>query len=278
MESPMKTHCVLVLLLSVTAPPAVLAQTPIQFRWQKGAVLSYKVKTVTAVTEVVSGGKQQFGSRLDLTKRYRVVDVDTGGTATLEYSVTAMRNEQTRPNGEVLLYDSADLAKSTPGLREQLGKFVGTTLAVLRVDPTGAVVEVKQGPPGRYTAEPLFTLVLPKFPVQAGKEWTRPFDLKLDPPLGTGEKYAAKQECRCTKLEGGKATIALATSFKPLPESVQERMPLVQKETQGRVVFDIAAGRVAEVRLTVDRTLDNHQGPGSSYHFESSYSEQYTAD
>jgi hypothetical protein len=55
-------------------------------------------------------------------------------------------------------------------------------------------------------------------------------------------------------------------------------MPLVQKETQGTVVFDVAAGRVAEVRLTVDRTLENHQGPGSSYHFESSYSEQYVAN
>jgi hypothetical protein len=278
MESQVKTHWILVLLLTAVAPPAVFAQAPLQFRWQKGAVLSFKVKSVTAVTEVVSGGKQQFGSRLDLTKRYRVVDVDNNGTATLEYSVTAMRNEQTRPNGEVLLYDSADLAKSTPGLREQLGKFVGTTLAVVRVDPTGAVVEVKQGPAGRYGAEPLFTLVLPTVPVQAGKEWVRPFDLTLDPPLGTGEKYAAKQECRCTKLEGGKATFALAMTFKALPESIQERMPLLQKQTQGVVLFDIAAGRVAEVRLTVDRTLENHQGAGSSYHFESSYSEHYVAD
>jgi hypothetical protein len=274
----MKPFWLLVLLLTASVPPRASAQVPMQFRWQKGAVLSCKVKSVTAVTEVVSGGKQQFGSRLDLTKRYRVVDVDAGGTATLEYSVIAMRNEQTRPNGEVLLFDSANLAKSTPGLREQLGKFVGTTLAVVRVDATGAVVEVKQGPAGRYAAEPLFTLVLPKTGVQAGKAWTRSFDLKLDPPLGTGEKYAAKQVCRCTKLEAGKATIALTTSFNPLPESVQERMPLVQKETQGTVVFDIAAGRVAEVRLTVDRTLENHRGPGSSYHFESSYREQHVAD
>jgi hypothetical protein len=274
----MNRHWSLILLLTVIAPPAASAQAPIQFRWQKGAVLSYKVKSVTAVTEVVSGGKQQFGSRLDLTKRYHVVDVDAGGIATLEYSVTAMRNEQTRPNGETLLYDSADLAKSTPGLREQLGKFVGSTLAVVRVDATGAVVEVKKGPADRYGAEPPFTLVLPKVAVEAGKEWVRPFDLTLDPPLGTGEKFRAEQKCRCTKLEASKATIALATSFKALPESVQERMPLVQKETQGTAVFDIAAGRVVEVRLSVDRTLENHQGAGSSYRFESSYSEQYVAD
>ena len=76
----------------------------------------------------------------------------------------------------------------------------------------------------------------------------------------------------------GEATIAVATKFRAMPESVQERMPLIQKETQGTVVFDVKAGRVAEVRLTVDRTLENHQGPGSSYHFESTYTEQHVAD
>ena len=37
-----------------------------------------------------------FRSHLELRKCYRVADVDARGTATLEYSVTAMRNEQTR--------------------------------------------------------------------------------------------------------------------------------------------------------------------------------------
>jgi hypothetical protein len=272
MESPMRTRYFVAIMLAMIGPNAVWSQPALHFRWQKGQILTYKVTHVTAVTEVVRDTKQQFGSRLDLTKRYRVADVDGKGLATLEYSVTAMRNEQTRPNGEVLLFDSADPVKSTPGLREQLAKYVGTTLAVIRVDAVGQVIEVKQGPADRYGAEPPFALVLPPSAVEIGQVWTRAFDLTLDPPLGTGEKYKAQQECRCKKLEAGKATIALATTFKTTPESVQERLPLLQKEVQGEVVFDMTAGRVADVRLTVDRTLANHQGPGSSYHFESTYS------
>jgi hypothetical protein len=278
MESPMNTRWIAAVLLALACPNAAWAQSPMQFRWQKGQILTYRVKHVTAVTEVVSDGKQQFGSRLDLTKRYRVADVDGKGVATLEYSVIAMRNEQTRPNGEVLLFDSADPDKSTPGLREQLTKYVGTTLAVLRVDAAGQVIEVKQGPTERYGAEPPFTLVLPGSAVLIGQVWLRNFELTLDPPLGTGEKYKAQQECRCKKFEGGKVTIALATAFKTMPESVQERMPLLQKEAQGEVVFDTTAGRVADVRLTVDRTLANHQGPGTSYHFVSTYTEQHVAE
>jgi hypothetical protein len=274
----MKAQWILVLLIASAVAPAARAQAPWQFRWQKGQVLSYQVKNVTSVTELVGSDKQQFGSRLDLRKRYRVVEVDAGGTATLEYSVAAMRNEQTLPGGDVLLFDSADPAKSTPGLREQLAKYVGTTLAAFRIDAAGKVIEVKQGPADRYETEPPFTLILPAFPVKEGQGWLRDFTLTLEPPLGTGEKYQAQQRCQCTKLAAGKANITLATSFKKMPESVQERLPLLQKETQGEVVFDVAAGKVMEVRLTVDRMLENHQGPGSSYHFQSSHSEQHVPE
>ncbi len=270
----MTARSMLVVLLAGTYAATAQAQTPWQFRWEKGQILSYRVKHLTTVTEVVGNGKQQFGSRLELTKRYRILDVDATGVATLDYSVTAMRNEQTRPNGEVLLFDSTDPAGSTPGIRDQLAKYVGTVLAVLRVDAAGKVVEVKQGPAERYADEPPFTLVLPGAAVAEGAAWLRKFDVTLHPPLGTGEKYPAEQECRCTKIAGGKAAIALKTAFKTAPASVQEQIPLVPKEVQGEAIFDVTAGQIAEVRLSVDRTLDNHQGPGSSYHFQSTYTEE----
>jgi hypothetical protein len=263
----------LVVLVAWIAPVAQ-AQTPLQFRWAKGDVLSYRVKHDTTVTEVIDGGKHQFKSHLELLKRFRVADVDGAGVATLEYSLAAMRNEQTRPGGDVLRFDSTDPDKSTPELRDQLGKYIGTTLAVLRIDQTGKVIAVKQGPAARHMAEPPFTVVLPGSAVQQGQGWTREFDVTLDPPLGTGEKHTARQEFQCMKMEDGKATIALKTIFKAMPEAVQERMPLLQKEAQGSVVFDVAAGRVAVIRLEIDRTLMNHQGEGSSYRYESTYIEE----
>jgi hypothetical protein len=277
-EKPMKTRWTLVLLLAAAFVSRTQAQTPWQFRWQKGQILAYRVKHDTTVTEVVAGGKQQYGSHLALTKRYHVLDVDAQGIATLEYRVTAMRNEQTRPDGEVLLFDSADLAKSTPTIRDQLAKYVGTTLAVLRVNPAGNVIAVKQGPADRYAAEPPFTLVLPGVPLLEGMSWRRSFDVTLNPPLGTGEKYSAEQECRCAKFTDGNATVALKTAFKSMPASVQEQIPLVPKELSGEVIFEVTAGHVIAVRLGVDRTLENHQGAGSSYRFQSTYTEEFLRD
>ena len=116
--------------------------------------------------------------------------------------------------------------------------------------------------------------MLPGAALVEGASWRRPFEVTLNPPLGTGEKYAAEQEYNCTKFADGKAVIALKTAFKNPPPAVQEQIPLVPKELAGEVIFDTAAGRVVAVRLSVDRTLDNHQGAGSSYRFQSTYVEE----
>ncbi len=270
----MQPGWIVAMLLAVVWAQSATAQTW-QFRWEKGQILAYKVKHSTAVAEVVDGNKVESVSQLHLVKRWHVLDVDEQGIATLKLTLDAMRSEQKRPTGETLLFDSQDLDKSTPELREQMGKFVGQTLAVLRVDVQGRAVEVKQGSFERYQAEPPFTLLLPKAETQAGQSWVRPYTIAIEPPLGTGEKYEAQQKYHCSRLDDGKATIAVKTEFKTQPESAQERLPLLQKEVEGQVVFDLKAGRLQGVRFVIDRTVEQHQGPGSSYRFQSEYTEEF---
>src|SRR5580704_3706737 len=80
-----------------------------RFRWQQGQTLYYRAQHTTDVAEVVGGNKVETKSKVNLVRGWKVVAVDADGTATLEMSISALRNEQTRPNGEVLLFDSRDL-------------------------------------------------------------------------------------------------------------------------------------------------------------------------
>lgn len=245
-----------------------------QFRWHKGQVLTYKAEHKTNVEEVAAGSKVVSHSKLHVVKRWQVVDADEQGNGTLQMSLASMRNEQTRPNGEVLLFDSANPDKSTPELRDQMSKFIGTTLAVLRVDKQGRILEVKQGSASRFEAEPPFVVVFPAVAPKEGLNWVRPFNVTLEPPYGTGEKLPAAQKYQCTKIVGGTASLTVANQFKALPESVKDQVPLVQKMAEGKVTFDIPAGRLVDVQLNIDRTLMNHHGEGSSYHFQSWFTEQ----
>jgi hypothetical protein len=264
----------LALVLIVTATAS--AQTADwRFRWQQGQTLYYRVQHTTAVAEVVGGNKVETKSKINLVRGWKVVAVDVDGTATLEMSISALRNEQTRPNGEVLLFDSRDLDKSTPALREQLSKMIGQTLVVLRIDTLGRVVEVKQGQASRFEAEPPFGMTLPGTAMGVGQSWERKYNVVLDPPLGTGEKHAAAQSCRCAKLDGGLATLTLTTALAKIPENKADQLPLLQKLPQGEVIFDIQHGRMHALRLTIEREVQGHQGEGSSYRFQSTYTEQY---
>ncbi len=266
----------LAILVGVSLVATASAQgTPWRFHWQPGQVLSYAVESVTTVTETVGGSKIETTSKVSLLKRWQVLAVDGAGVATLQLTLASLRNEQTRPDGGVLLFDSAHPEKSTPELREQMARYVGRPLAVLRVDGRGKVVEVKQGDAARYESEPPFVLELPLSAPAAGHSWERTYRVTLGPPLGTGEKYDALQRYACDRAEGGTAVVRLTTQFKTLPRNLTERLPLLQKQPEGEVVFDVRAGRLQSARLWTDRVLEGHQGPGSSYRFQNSSTERY---
>ena len=249
-------------LICASAAPA--QQASWQFRWQKGQVLSYQAEHKINVEEIVEGSKVVSASKLNVLKRWQVLEIDAQGGATLQLSLGAMRNEQTRPSGEVLLFDSAQADKGTPELKEQMSKFIGKTLAILRIDAQGRVLEVMQGSASRYEAEPPFVVAFPSGAAQEKQAWLRNYRVTLDPPYGTGENYDATQRCECTKIAGGKATLAVTNQFKSMPASVKDHVPLIQKLTEGLVTFDLQAGHLSAVQLSIDRTLMNHHGEGSS--------------
>ncbi|MBI2805183.1 MAG: hypothetical protein HYX68_09425 [Planctomycetes bacterium] len=255
--------------LTFTVP--AFAQLPWQFQWKKGQVLTYKVKHVTSVVEVVNTTRNQSDSKLDLVNRWEVTDLDVKGIATLKLTLVSMRNEQKRAKGDTVLFDSQNLEKSTPELREQMKKYIGATLAIVRMDGFGRIIDVKQGSRATFEAEPPFLVVFPAAKAEAGQAWRRPFKIVFDPPYGTGEKFDADQRYECKSIKDGKATISLSTSFKTMPDNARERLPLLQKEVQGEIVFDLPTGRLMSARLSIDKTIENHQGKGSSYQFKSQY-------
>jgi hypothetical protein len=249
-----------------------------RFHWEKGQVLSYRFEHVSSATEVADGKTAGFSSKLTLLKRWQVKDVGADGVATLEMSLAAMRHEITRPDGKAMVYDSADDAKSDPDMKEQLSKYVGPVLAVLRLDGSGRVVEVKEskhGPASKFESDLPFKLVLPAGELKEGSAWERKYAVTLDPPQGTGEKYDAKQTYTCQSVKDGAAVVTFKTTIANLPESAADQRPLLPWLTEGTVVFDLKAGLMKSARVVIDQERKGHQGEGSSYRMRSTYTEEY---
>lgn len=271
-------HGMLTAILSVCLAATAAAQSPLKFRWQAGDVLTYAVQHDTAASEVANGQKIDTTSKLNHVKRWQVLDVDAQGVATVQLSLKLLRVEIKSPEGETLLFDSENLDKSTAQMKEQLGKYVNQPLVLLRIDARGKVLEVKEckhGPASRFESEPPFVFTLTDEAVQAGRFWNRDYNITLEPPQGTGEKYEAAQRYVCDSLSNVQANIGLTTTIKAPPSAVADQVPLLQLQPEGQIVFDVQAGRLHSARLKIDKELKGHQGEGSSYRFLSTYTEQY---
>jgi hypothetical protein len=278
-EGFMVRGCFLALFAGLVLASAASAQAG-RFAWKAGQILVYRIEQVTSESEVDEGNKAETGSKLNTVKCWKILDVDAAGTATLQLWINSLRYERTAPGGEVLVFDSAEPDKSTPAMREQMASFVGQTLAVLRIDNKGKVVEVKQckkGSASQYESSPPFAVVLPEEGLRAGQTWERTYAITVEPPLGAGEKYDASQKYDCKAIEGGTASISLTTTPKTLPMALGDQIPLLDKQVEGEVVFDTEAGLLRSVRLHVDKELKNHKGEGSSFRFQSTYTEQQVA-
>lgn len=254
-----------------------MAQDAWRFRWQAGQVLTYRAEHQTKVAEVTAEGRSESKTTLTLTKRWQVQGVDASGIATVQHSLAALRMETATPRGETLLFDSAAPDKSDPRLREQLSKLIGVPLSTLRVNDRGKVIEVKEskfGPASRFEAELPFVLVLPDAEVKPGQNWERAYEITQEPPVGAGEKYAAAQTYTCTSVDAAGLHVSMTTAMKAQPKSLADRMPLLPLQPEGTVVFDLKNGRLHSAKLTVKKELKGHAGEGSSYTFESTYSEQ----
>lgn len=252
------------------------AQGP-RWRWKSGQELTYRVEQFTQASDTSNGSTAETSNQLVLTRRWQVVDVDSAGVATIHLKLLSLKSEITTPGGEVLRYDSSNLDKSTPQMREQMARYVGPTIAVLRIDSLGKVVEAKDlgfGAASQYENNLPFHGVLPEGKPEFGTAWERNYQITLVPPQGTGDKFAAVQRYVCKEVSGDLLRVSLSTELKAQPPALADRVPLLQLQPEGEFVFDVKAGRMKSASTKIDKLLQGHQGEGSSHRFQSTYKEE----
>jgi hypothetical protein len=267
---------IFVTVIGLVTPSVTMAQAP-RFKWVAGQTLVYKVSQTTTASEKVGDKSGETTTKLDLIKKWSVGAVDANGVATLTMSLDKLRMETKTPASETMLFDSEAKDKSTPGMAEEMSKYVGVPLIVVRLDPRGQMVEVKEckfGAANRLEADLPFKITLPPVPFAVEGAWERKYQIKLDSQSEAGESYAAVQKFTCKSMNGGQATIAVNTLINGLPASPADQIPLIPMQPIGEVVFDTAAGRLKSVRYKWSKEIVGHQGEGGKYSFATAYVEE----
>jgi hypothetical protein len=279
----MRRKTIAALLAVLTLTSLARAQAPGRFSWHKGQVLVYRANHLTKASYVMGETTSESRTNLSLTKRWQVLDMDAAGAATLQLSLASLVYEIRTPSGEALSFDSAHPEKSPEPVRKQFGSFVGEPLVVLRIDGQGKVLEVKEVRGGfasaaKFESDLPFKILLPAEGMKMGQGWERGYQITLEPPQGTGEKYPAVQRYICKSIADNLATVTMATDVKATPSAQEDQVPLWQMQPEGEIVFDVQAGRLQKVKLHIDKEVKGTQGEGSSTRFESTYTEEYIGD
>ncbi|QEL20306.1 hypothetical protein [Limnoglobus roseus] len=265
---------------------SAFAQNLLRFQWKAGEQLAFSVVQDTTISETAplqTGGKPETlttTTKLAIGKRWDVKDVDATGTATLTLTITAMKQEISKPlvgkDGKIAL-DTIVMDSATPDGAKEMAEYLNKPILTAKVDARGGVIEAKavagESTTNRLQAELPFRVQLPEQAVAVNGTWERTFNVKLDPPLGIGEAHEAKQTYTHRATNGGYAVIGLTTAFKSLPIAAAEQQPLIPWLWEGDVFVEIEKGRYAGAKLTAKKTIANHQGEGTKFVFESTYTE-----
>ena len=268
------TRALLVLLATASA---VSAQ-PTRFQFKAGDAFATSVEQSTTVTETrpAEGTKPAetltSTAKLWLTRRWTVRAVDPAGVATLDLTLTAMKQEiapapVAGQKAETITIDSA-----TPEGRAALKGALDQVVMTVKLDPGGKLLSAESpggAPTGRVDAELPLRVVWPDAPVVAGTPWTRTITLTLDPPQGAGEKVELAQTYTLKGTSQGVWVIGVTTA--PASESKDPaiRLAVAPVLWAGDVYFDPATGRYAGCRLEVKREVADFAGPGTAFRYES---------
>lgn len=269
------------LLVLVLGVAPVFGQTaPLRFAWQPGQMLSYKVSQTTTVDELTLDEKAKKPTpvktvtTLTSTKKWTVSEVDKAGVATLDLSVTAMKQDVTQTVGDakpiLRALDSAnpDDAKAMT--------FLGKPILTVKIDAQGQLLDAKSENPAaadRLKVELPFRLVLPDGVPVKDARWSRPISIKLPPPLGTGEKFDATQRFTFQGMKDDYAVIGLATELKEQPSDAAVMPALMPLLWEGNLFFDTKNGRYHGAKLSVKKEVSDHQGTGTKFTYASEYTE-----
>jgi hypothetical protein len=116
---------------------------------------------------------------------------------------------------------------------------------------------------------------LPKDTVRIGGEWIVPREIRIRDEQGQPKLIKTREVYTLEKVETGVATIAVRTEpLTPVTES-SEKAQFIQQLSQGKIKFDLDAGRIIAKTLDWDEEVVGFQGAETMMKYLARYTEEF---
>ncbi len=257
------------------ASPSPQAKYTLRYKFKPGQTLRWEVVHRARVETAIAGVSQTVETYSKSIKVWRVTAVDAEGTATFENSVEQVEMRQ-KSSGRMERHYNSQTDKTPPPEFQEVAQSVGVPLWAITLDPLGKIVkrQILKAKPGTESHGQI-TLPLPQDPVAVGQTWTLAYESELAGNDGTVKKVKIQQSFTLESVHGNVATIRVSSQvLTPIRDPATEAL-LVQREPSGRVRFDIAAGKILEGEMDIDKEIVGFAGKASTMHYRTRLTEKY---
>lgn len=263
----------------------------LRYRFTPGQIVQYEVTHAGEITTQVAEVAETTRNKTKSRKHFRVAGVAPDGAGELELVIDWVRLEASFGDNPPTVFQSDDPDKQ-PRAYDAVLQAIGKPQAVLRLSPVGQVLDLtrKDGKPasgssaasagtkstaGASSAPESYLVPLPENAVAVGDTWKERFELDVVTQDKLPLKVAMQRTYKLASVDKKQATIDFRTTILTPIEDPALAAQLIQRETSGKIVFDIDKGLIVSRTSAVDRTVVNPFGSKSSMRAASTYREEW---
>lgn len=250
----------------------------LRYKFQPGDEVRWRVVQLVTVDTKIRGSSQIAKTRSVSTKVWKVRSVDEAGNITFTHQVDDADMWQSNSGAPEVHYNSR--AHATPPREYALvANSVGKPLANVTLAPSGRVVKRDSLQPHFSPTTAELAIPFPEQPIRVGTKWNLPDEVRVRLDEGRVQRVQIRQVFTLEKVETGIATIGVRTEVITPINEPKVQAQLVQKLLNGRVKFDIDAGRLHSKQVDLDETVIGFSGADSVMQYLARFTEeQVTAE
>ena len=255
------------------APPADTRTFDLKYKFSPGEIIRTEVVHRATVQSTIQGTSQTAETQSKSVKRWQIDKVGEDGAVTFTHSVESIDMWQKMQGRSEIRYNSQTDSEVPPGY-EEAAESVAIPLSIVTMNDRGKILKRFEKRPQPTSLSTQMTMPLPDRPIHIGDSWSTPMDIDVIMKDGGTKKIQTRQKFTLEKVASDVATIDVDTQIlTPISDPALEAQ-LIQRLTTGSVRFDMAAGRVLNQQLDLDRNVIGFSGPSSSMHYVTRFTEQ----
>lgn len=248
----------------------------LRYKFQQGDVLQWRVTHRANVRTTVADVEQAAETNSVSLKIWRIREVRPDGSCVFEQSVQDVRMTQRLSGRNEVRFDSTSSDPPPVGF-EGVAKTVGKPLARITLDTRGQVLHREQLEDEAFQTPGLLTVPLPEKPVAVGESWAFPYEVEVPLRSGAIKRVKVQQKFTLESVKSGVAQIGLKTVvLTPMDDPLVE-VQLIQRINEGKVRFDIDAGRIVSQEMSLERSVVGFQGETSRLQYATRFEEEFVS-